>query len=84
MEFNYLNHSKPGTNKSSNSYSPAIIQERLRQAINLANYSTIFGHIQDPGVLFIPYSSDQVQGFEVQGKDNQGTAIRLYCYRPCH
>jgi hypothetical protein len=65
----FSNCSKPEANKSTNFYCPAIIQERLQQAINLTNYSTRFGHMQDPGVLFISYSSDQVQGFEVQWKD---------------
>lgn len=39
------------------------------------NYSTVSGHMQDPRVLFISYSSDEVQGFEVQWKDKQGATI---------
>lgn len=84
MRLNSLNHSKPGANKSTDSHWPAIILERQWQAINLTNYSTIFGHRQDPRVLFISYSSDQVQGFEVQGKDKQGATVRLNCCRPYH
>ena len=55
--------------------------ERQWQAINLTNYSTRFGHMQDPRVLFISFS-DQVQRFEVQGKDKQGVTVRLYHCRP--
>ena len=40
--------------------------------------------MQDPRVLFIFYSSDQVQGFEVQGTGKQGGTLRLHCYRPYH
>lgn len=68
-ETHSLNHSKPRANKSPDSYWPAIILERPRQTISLTNYRTIFGHMQDPRVLFISSSSDPVQGFEVQGKD---------------
>lgn len=77
MRLNSVNHSKPGANKSTNSYFPVIIQERLGQAINLTNHSTVFGHMQDPGVLFISNSRQnkcpyQAQGSEVQGEDKQG------------
>lgn len=73
MWLNSLNCSKPGANKSTYSFCPDITQERLWQAIKLTNYSTIFGHMQDPRVLFIFCSSDQVQRFEVQGKDKEGS-----------
>lgn len=72
MWLNSLNCSQPGANKSTYSFCPDITQERLWQAIKLTNYSTIFGHMQDPRVLFISCSSDQVQRFEVQGKDKEG------------
>lgn len=84
MRFNSLNHSRPRANKSTDSYWPAIILEWQRQAINLTNYSTIFGHMQDPRVLFISHFSDQVQGFEVQGKDKQGATARPHCCRLYH
>lgn len=70
---NSLNCSRSGANKSTYSFCPGITQERLGQVIKLTNYSTIFGHMQDPRVLFISCSSDQVQRFEVQGKDKEGT-----------
>lgn len=73
MWLDCLNCSKPGANKSTYSFCPGITQERLWQAIKLTNYSTIFGHMQDPRVLFISCVSDQVQRFEVQGKDKEGT-----------
>lgn len=73
MWLNSLNCSKPGANKSTYTFCPDITQERLWQAIKLTNYSTIFGHMQDPRVLFIFCSSDQVQRFEVQGKDKEGS-----------
>lgn len=73
MRLNCLKCSKPGANKSTHSFCPDITQERLWQAIKLTNYSTMFGHMQDPRVLFISCASDQVQRFEVPGKDKEGT-----------
>lgn len=73
MWLHSLNCSKREANKSTYSFCPDITQERLWQAIKLTNYSTIFGHMQDPRVLFISCPSDQVQRFEVQGKDKEGS-----------
>lgn len=71
MRFNSLNYSKTGPKKITDSYCPAILLERQQQAINLTNYRIIFGHMQDPRVLFISYSSDQFKGLKFKGRTSK-------------